>query len=365
MNKIGRVLLRVAIPLLILGTPFVVLFIAQQNIAKQVVVADVPVWAPLQRAPEETIQMVDLEPKWSQIETLELVSSLSGIVTDIYLEPGSPLVSGTPLFEVNAKKVISAPTSNPFFRPLTAADSGADVAQLNVLLQEMGLKHGSGDKFTNATLAGVRALAAIVGVPDAKQVTAFDNTWVLWVPADDLEIMEWKITKGQNLSGENTEILSIAPQIQDLVIQAVPEKSQPIQLSPGSKLTFESTDYFADENGKVPDLEAKIEAEKIGLPKSEQGNAPQDQADQADQEERPAAFVTVINEVSGWNVPNAAIWNNEAGAVCVLVKGTGQPVKGIEVEIRNVDFTTSTVFSDLLEETMSVRLAPPNGERKC
>jgi hypothetical protein len=144
--------------------------------------------------------------------TIELIVTLSGggdarapdwqgLVTSVLVKPGDTMSTGSPIVEVDGVRRVAAATPRPFYRSLTLGDVGPDVDQLVAFLTAIGKlpPDRPNDRPYDQSLGrAVKALAADLGIrePDDKSWMDFDNTWVVWMPGENLLVDEVRLTVG-------------------------------------------------------------------------------------------------------------------------------------------------------------------------
>lgn len=133
----------------------------------------------------------------------------AGVVTTVDIEPGTEVTSGTRLYSVDLRPVFAAAGSVPSFRDLSRGVTGADVAQLEALLVQVGVLTGEPDgRFDAATAAAVSRWQASVGIPPDGIVRAGDILFVPDLPARVTFAPE--LARGARLSGGENAVLALA-----------------------------------------------------------------------------------------------------------------------------------------------------------
>lgn len=95
-----------------------------------------------------------------------LVATGGGRVTAVRVRAGSVVKAGDVLFDVEAQPVTAVAGGFPYWRPLDRGVRGADVTQLETLLQSEGIDPGPvDDRFDGRTRAGVKEWQRRHGLP--------------------------------------------------------------------------------------------------------------------------------------------------------------------------------------------------------
>jgi hypothetical protein len=132
----------------------------------------------------------------------------TGIVTSIPPHLGDTIETGDIVVEISGVRRTAAATAAPFYRALTAGDSGNDVAQLNTLLVTLGhldpaLAASAGNTYAGATTAAVGRFAEAIGASG----NTFQPGWIIWLPHEQYRIGEIAVSLGAPAPPPGTEIM--------------------------------------------------------------------------------------------------------------------------------------------------------------
>jgi len=111
-------------------------------------------------------------------ELQELPLGLSGVVTDVFVEPAAVIESLRPILEVNGRPLFVVETAFPFYRDIAWRDTGPDVEALQRLLSSAGHPVAVDGDFGPKTQAALAAwyaqhgYEAPTGPADDRTVTA-------------------------------------------------------------------------------------------------------------------------------------------------------------------------------------------------
>src|SRR5690606_14262406 len=134
----------------------------------------------------------------------------SGTVTSVSVTAGQEVGVGSVLYAVNLRPVVIAQGDVPAFRTHSRNTTGADVAQLQAMLTQLGFYKGdvSGD-FGWLTQAAVEAWQKSLGVDDDGVVQAGDVVFVPSLPTR-ISLDADKVVRGASL-GASDPVISGLP----------------------------------------------------------------------------------------------------------------------------------------------------------
>jgi peptidoglycan hydrolase-like protein with peptidoglycan-binding domain len=135
-------------------------------------------------------------------------NAAAGVVTSVEVSSGEEVGVGDPLYSVNLRPVVVAVGAVPAFRDLAQNATGADVAQLQTLLAELGFYTGDIDGvFRFTTRTAVRAWQESLGVPVDGVVRRGD---VIFVPELPVRVaFSSELVVGASLSGGERLVLEV------------------------------------------------------------------------------------------------------------------------------------------------------------
>lgn len=167
-----------------------------------------------------------------------LHSASSGLVTDIKVAPGESLVSGSPIFSVDGKKVVALNTDTPLWRTLKDGDSGEDVLALQKELLSLGYSLAVDGEVGAYTLW---AVADLLGLTDEEKETfeMIEPSHFMWIPYPSTTVSEITFGVGKAID-PNTELFSVA----DLVAEAKIAE-MPTDLIPGERVLVVGNQYLS------------------------------------------------------------------------------------------------------------------------
>lgn len=291
--------------------------------------ADATVAAPvLHTVTEETVGRVQEFPVSATWSTTPLVvGAASGTVTSVKVKPGATVDAGDVLYTVDLRPTVVAQGAIPAFRELASGARGADVRQLETMLDATGhLAAGRvDDVFDAATTAAVRAWQKAAGYPVDGVVHLGDVAFAKSLPTRvvlDKEVrVGWPAPTGASVASALTEAPTFTIRLmadqQDLVPTSGavtvtgPKDARWKGVIAGSKIT--------DQGELLLTLEA---ADGGPLCAKDCADVPADEGTAI----FSAAIVTVPEE-TGPAVPTSALQSDAAGSTFVEAPdGTRMPV---------------------------------------
>lgn len=108
----------------------------------------------------------------------------AGVVTTVAVAPGDEVAAGSVLYSVNERPVVVAQGAIPAYRSIGEGSKGADVAQIQSMLQSLGHYAGRVDGDAGeATVRAIRSWQFSVGMPDTGVVNLGDVIFAPTLPA--------------------------------------------------------------------------------------------------------------------------------------------------------------------------------------
>lgn len=324
------------------------------------------VWAPPQASGGVRERSAGLQVQWNTAADL-VAPEWSGLVQEVFVEAGDEIRSGQPVVRIDGVRRIALASDLPFSRMLSVGDRGVEAAALNSALAGLGLEASDSDTVTWATLRGVRALAAMLEVPSAGEVAAFDPSWIIFLPDDATSVEKVALSVGSRAPSAGEVIvtapLTIAaaylvsadeiPSPQELQSEDPPRTLDPIVADAGESLTVGMTPLELDES------RSRIASDSLpALRNLATAGAP---------------FLrgVLVSDIAAdaLRVPVSAIVSDTAGVTCVIVgtefSGTSPAhITHIPVDVIASDAGVAWVVGDVASDSRV--LATPAGEsRSC
>lgn len=109
-----------------------------------------------------------------------------GTITAVHTAPGRALRTGDAVVDVDGVTRLAFHADVPLHRDLGPGDTGADVAALQVFLQQVGEDVEHDGRYGPGTTTAVRRLAGSLGVdrPDGT----FARGWLVWLESDEVAV---------------------------------------------------------------------------------------------------------------------------------------------------------------------------------
>lgn len=138
----------------------------------------------------------------------------AGVVTGVAVSPGDEVKQGQKLYEVGLRPVVVAQGKVPAFRDIGENTKGADVAQLQRMLVDLGyLGRGAADGTARpSTVAAIKAWQKHLGVERSGVVSAGDVVFVPTLPTR-VSLVAEVVHRGATLAGGEDAVngLSASP----------------------------------------------------------------------------------------------------------------------------------------------------------
>lgn len=133
----------------------------------------------------------------------------AGTVTSVEVADGQEVTAGSTLYTVNLRPVVVGTGSIPSFRAMTQGMDGADVAQLQAMLADLGYYSGEADgRFGGQTARAVRAWQKSLGLAPDGTVQAADIVFVPTLPTR-VSLDPEQISRGSILAGGENAIRAL------------------------------------------------------------------------------------------------------------------------------------------------------------
>lgn len=311
-------------------------------------------------------------------EAYEVVApSWNGLVQVVPFEVGTVLRNGQAVAVIDGVSRLAISSGRPFSRTLALGDSGDDVTRLNSVLQEQGFDAGDSEVFTRWTLSGVRALAESIGVANADEVPSFDPSWFVFLESD-VPITAISLRVGSPAPAAGETIATGQPQITSARLQKRSEAGAEITTPPKTATTPDAEADVAAIAAATPNGEGLVAAEGETL---FVGSQPLELAEGRDsvslssltvldslvEKESTVVRASLESEPAAgtWLVPSAAIFTDEVGSLCALVK----QANGAEPAPAPVTVLSTTkgltIVSGPFSEGQQVLISPEKGDRRC
>jgi peptidoglycan hydrolase-like protein with peptidoglycan-binding domain len=239
-------------------------------------------------------------------------NGLAGTVTSV--SAGEVVDVGDVLYAVDTVPVRVVAGETPFWRDLSSGVDGADVAQLQEALADLGYYHGQVDgRFRWSTTAAVRAWQQALGVPQDGVVRLGEVVAVPGLPAR-LRLADEVVTGSRLAGGEQVVHAATG----DIDFALVVSTGQAVLLPPDATVGVEHADHWweavlgesrTDDSGNV----------RFALSAPGGGPVCGQDCEALPVQERTTlrARVTVVPEVSGPAVPVAAVHTDPDGTAWV------------------------------------------------
>lgn len=290
---------------------------------------------------------LNVESQWAS--TKVGVNRRSGIVTSVDFASGDVVTQGSKIYTVDLQPVFVAQGDVPSFRAIQNGIKGADVQQVQQLLQDLGFYHGDVDGAAGTATA--RAIASWQSSNDLEPTGVLSSGDIVFVPKlpARLALDQELILRGAELSGgeaaplafgdEPVFTLSVSLAQADLIVEGTAVE---ISAPDGSVWAAVADEVTPGEHGASVRLRASagssICSAACGLLDAEVTSL-------------LSAKVVILAPIEGLIVPLAALRTRSDGATTVVIDKAGEehPVE-VVATARGLSVITG------IQEGTSVRL---------
>lgn len=248
-----------------------------------------------------------LSAQWS-VDRVLVAPAWSGLVTEVMVHDGVVVVEGQPVMSVDGVVRFAGATPRPFHRELPAGAVGADVGQLQQLLIRLGLitDEVQADRMDRPTVMAVRALAALLGVPEPAR-SVFDPGWMVWMPSGTpVNVGSFETAAGVVAPPAGTTLAVAAPAL----VGATVRIDQVGDAVPFGEVVLRTSDGRSAEVEVDPDSGAVADPATV----SELVSPPGD-------DEPVLVALSPRSPSAGVSFPGAAFVRDELGGGCVWYRG--------------------------------------------
>lgn len=268
-----------------------------------------------------------------------LSPGLEGVVTGLYLSPGTIVREGDAVIQVNGVDRLAARLPAPFFRSLAPRDTGSDVEALQGFLQRTGRFSGEIDGvYGSTTSAAVRSLESDIGV--RRPTGVFEPGMLVWLPSDSFEV-----------GHINVQLASSGPPLGSVIAEATAvvvagsvsyaptsiHSSGPLVFKVGDLMISLNSDGRSISDDGLEDLTTAVDPEVIAL----------------------EGHVAMAEPVPLWQVPTTSVVVGEGGNTCVwLVASEPGSYAASEVVISSSTFTGASLVAEGVEDGDRVLVNP-------
>ncbi|WP_419919201.1 hypothetical protein [Candidatus Poriferisocius sp.] len=153
-----------------------------------------------------------LELEWSRPEVLWVAAS--GLVTEVLVQPGYTVPSGSALLNVDGAPLVGLHTPAPFHRALEAGDSGDDVAMLTDALAAAGDLPAETADNTTFTPVVAEAVQQFNQRHNLGNTDSFDPSRIVWLPKRSVVAGQVNLRAGEEVAGR-TIGFTLSPELLD------------------------------------------------------------------------------------------------------------------------------------------------------
>ena len=273
-------------------------------------------WVPVQPHQGQLSRDASIYLDWATVPPI-VAPQWSGTVTRNQLVAGAKITSGQSLLTIDGVERIGWSAAAPFYRPLQAGSSGEDVLALRSLLVARGLDPAASGFLGSRDLRAIRALAASIGVPDPGRVSAFDPSWVVFLPSSAVTVSKPEVAIGSPAPTAGQKLADLDPRLSSArIVQRVETgaSNDSSAIDPATLVPLSTKDgervMVGGQNAAVSDDRTTVNS--AGLKVIEAAA-------------QPGAPLVSANLVSAsqaglWVVPGASLLTDLSGHPCVIAK---------------------------------------------
>ncbi|MGR0318686.1 peptidoglycan-binding domain-containing protein [Agromyces sp. ZXT2-3] len=251
----------------------------------------------------------------------------AGVVTGVNVAPGDVVSPGSVLFELDLRPVVVAEGAVPAFRMLAQGAEGADVAQLQRLLAELGFYGGEQDGgFGTATAGAVRDWQESLGVENDGIVQPGDIVFVPSLP-NRVALDPAQVFRGATLAGGEL-VVSVLGSEPSFRIPATTQQAAMMPLGTRVEIMIEDQVWMASVAGQKVASESSDQID-VFLTGEDDGSICDTQCELVPIEGESLLLTRIITQqtVSGLVAPSAALLTDADGSVSVIDDaGVSHPV---------------------------------------
>lgn len=283
----------------------------------------------------------------------------SGIVTEVFLEPGETVADGVPVFASDGVPVIAYESAIPFFRTLSTGARGEDVTQLQEFLADALDREVAVDgRFGPATATLVKAWQASVKAPATG---VFDPTHLLRIDGE-FAVATVDVAVGQSAPTLGAVILRGHPVLGDVAVTPGAEAGSYVFVSSGSRIGLTTDGETWRTSGAADD------AEMIALARAAAGGSPSPEVQGASApptEVRIDGRLAFAEPVPTLVLPASALTGDTDGA-CAWI-GSGAEFTGVPVRVSGTSASGAVTVDapELAGEQVLLDAARHVGDRTC
>lgn len=241
----------------------------------------------------------------------------AGIVTEVLHQQGDLRNSGDILYAVDLRPVTLSQGATPAFRSIAQGARGADVKQLQQMLQDLDFFAGEVDGVAGpGTVSAVMAWQRSLEVETTGVVGVGDVIFVPELPAR-ITLDTRTIHRGASLAGGEV-IVQALPSMPTFSLPLTEAQARNIQSGMSVSITHPHGEWDATVGAKRTDTESNlVHIELLGIDDSPVCG--EDCADLTQEGENSfLAKISLVDPVSGLVVPSTAIMTDSNGAFVVI-----------------------------------------------
>lgn len=252
-----------------------------------------------------------------RVDGMEMVSpGTQGMATEILVESGDIVGSGTPLFRANGI-LVRAYSGDVLHRPLATGDRGPDVVAAQRLLGQLlpEVEVPETGRVDRRTVAAISAYAESIGA--GSNIKVLDNTWFAVLPAEQLQVESVELTVGAPVPSLGETLVTSPAGVSGVEVTSNSQGPDGayVFLAEGERIAVarQADLWTADEAAARPVIQTKGVASESGTTLALQGR------------------VVLLEPEIGLSVPGASLVPGDGEASCVVLASIPHEPVGVEV----------------------------------
>ncbi|QKJ21218.1 peptidoglycan-binding protein [Microbacterium hominis] len=283
------------------------------------------------------------------------VNRVSGVVTGVEVAAGDEVGAGDTVYTVNLRPVVVAAGAVPAFRAISRGDQGTDVAQLQLLLAQLGHYAGPADGTVGwGTVTAIRAWQKASGVAQTGVVEWGDVVFVPSLPTR-VSLDPAVVGVGKTLTG-GEEVVRGLPASPVFTIPMTDAQASMVPIGTHVRVTApDGSEWSAVAADKTSDSETQTVT--VGLTGIDGGAVCGEACGSipVTAEVRLSSEIETVPTVEGLVVPSAALVTDASGQVSVVDEDGARRAVTVRASARGMSVI------DGVDEGLRVRVPAGNG----
>lgn len=176
-----------------LGVLLMVLLVPGDRLEPATPVDAGPLTVQLEAATDADVRVLVVQLGWG--EGVDVAAAdRTGLVTEVYVEPGDQIVGGDRLYAVDGVTVVALASEQPLFEPIGPEAQPSTIIALSKVLVAFGLLDEPAERWSSEFEEAALVLQRELGV--AQPAVPVDHRLFLWLPEGDIAIETVEVRQG-------------------------------------------------------------------------------------------------------------------------------------------------------------------------